>query len=147
MKKALSVFLAVLMMFSVFAVSTSVLAEDMGSCTCKDCTRVPNGCHCCAYCPYLDETYLLSCAKDEDGHFKGSFCCSKCDGIWPCDCTCDCCKDKDTKPDSREPLLTPDQQKSFIEGFRNVLKKVSDVFDMIFDAIFEFLRINEILGK
>ncbi len=152
MKKALSLFLAVLLILSTFAVSFGVFAEDkvdMGACTCKDCTQVMNGCHCCAYCPYLDKTYLLSCAKDKDGNFSGSFCCGQCDGIWPCDCTCDCCKDKDSKPGDSDskPILTPDQQKDFIKGFQTVLKKVADVFDMIFDAIFKFLRIDDWINK
>lgn len=148
MKKALSLFLAVLMILSVVAVSFGAFAADEKVCTCADCTGTPNGCHCCVYCPYLDTTYLLSCAKDKDGHFKGSFCCGECDGIWPCDCNCTCCKDKDEKPsDDPSPILTPEQQKDFIKAFQNVLKKVAGVFDMIFNAIFEFLRLDELLGR
>ena len=147
MKKALSLFLAVLMILSACAVSFGAFAEDkvdMGACTCKDCTRIMNGCHCCAACPYLDETYLLSCAKDKNGHFSGSFCCAQCDGIWPCDCNCSCCQNKDAETDDQgRPILTPQQQKDFIKGFQSVLKKVADVFDMIFDAIFKFLRIDD----
>lgn len=146
MKKALSVFLAVLMILSSLAVGFGVFAADSAKCDkCgKDCTKVPGTCHCCAACDYIDETYLTSCVKDADGHFNGNFCCSKCTGIWPCSCGCSCCDNFVDKDDDNGPILTPEQQETFINGFRAVLKKVSDVFDKIFDAIFEFLRIGEL---
>ncbi len=151
MKKALSLFLAVLMLFSVCAASTSVLAEEieMPYCTCKDCTRVMNGCHCCVQCPYLDETYLLSCAKDENGHYKGSTCCGECSGVWPCSCSCSCCENKDQNPgdSSSEPLIPEKQRETIIKAFQNAIHKVAEVFDKIFDTIFKFLRINDFFGK
>lgn len=151
MKKALSLFLAVLMLFSVCASSMSVFAEDevaMGECACADCTRIMNGCHCCAACPYIDASYLLACAKDNEGHYKGSTCCGECSGIWPCGCSCSCCQDKseDPNPDS-DPLIPANVRTTIIEAFQNAIQKVSAVFDKIFDAIFEFLRIDGILGK
>lgn len=152
MKKALSLFLAVVMILSAFAVSFAVVAEDiaMDSCTCKNCTRQMNSCRCCAYCPYLDKTVLLSCAKDESGNFKGSFCCGDCSGIWPCDCHCGCeaCENKDPDADSDpQPIIPEAQRKTIVEAFQNAIKKVAAVFDKIFDAIFEFLRIDDLIKK
>lgn len=151
MKKALSLFLAVLMLFSVCAASMSVVAEeiDMQYCTCKDCTRIVNGCHCCVQCPYLDETYLLSCAKGEDGHYKGSVCCSECSGIWPCECSCTCCENKDQKPgdDKIEPIIPEQQRETIINAFQNAIKKVAAVFDKIFNAIFTFLKLDGIVKR
>ena len=152
MKKALSLLLAVVLILSTFAVSFAVFAEDVGmkECTCSNCTRVPNGCHCCAYCPYIDKTFLLSCAKDEDGNFKGSFCCGECSGIWPCDCHCGCeaCENKSQEPDpDPEPIIPEAQRKTFIEAFQSAIKRVAAVFDKIFNAIFEFLRIDELVKK
>lgn len=138
------------MLFSVCAVSFGVFAEEivMDSCTCASCTRVMNGCHCCAACPYIDETYLLSCAKDENGKYKGSTCCKDCSGIWPCNCTCSCCENKDQNPTpDPEPIIPANVREQIIESFQRAIKQVSAVFDKIFNAIFEFLRINEILGK
>ncbi len=148
MKKALSILLAVIMILSTFAATCAVFAEDgMKECTCTNCTRVPNGCHCCVYCPYIDKTVLLSCAKDEAGNFKGSFCCGDCSGIWPCECHCGCeaCLDRSEEPDpDPEPIIPEAQRKTIIEAFQNALKKVAEVFDKFFNAIFEFLRIDEL---
>lgn len=150
MKKALSLFLAVLMLFSVCAASFSVFAEEivMDACSCPDCTRIMHGCHCCVQCPYLDETYLLSCAKDADGHYKGSVCCGECSGIWPCNCNCSCCEDKDQNPPSdSKPIIPAEQRETIVEAFQRAIKKVAAVFDAIFDAIFEFLRIDGVRGE
>lgn len=152
MKKALSLLLAIILVFSALACSFAVFAEEyeMKDCSCSNCTRIPNSCRCCAYCPYIDKSVLLSCAKDEDGNFKGSFCCSECSGIWPCNCHCGCeaCVDKsqETDPDP-EPLIPEAQRKAYVEAFQNAIKKVAAVFDKIFNAIFKFLRIDELIKK
>lgn len=150
MKKALSVFLATLMILSCFTIGFGVIAADEADpqCTCADCTKVPSGCHCCAYCTYLDTTYLCSCAKDETGKFKGSFCCGDCNGIWPdCGCECSCCqKDINADPsDSNEPLIPEKQRETIVKVFQNVIQKIAAVFDMLFDAVFEFLRIDDLI--
>lgn len=153
MKKTLSIILAVVMALTACACTFGVFAaggsNDALVCECENCTKIANGCHCCAACPYLDETYLLSCAKDQIGHFKGSFCCSECTGIWPCDCTCGCeaCSVKDDRPDDDfTPIFTETQQKEIVNGFQAIMKKIASVFDNIFNAIFAFLRFGELFG-
>lgn len=147
MKKALSVFLAVVMILTSLAVSFSAFAwspSPVPICGCED--HVAGKCHCCAYCPNLDETYLTSCAKDASGHFSGSFCCANCTGIWPCDCGCDCCASQDEPIDSNgDPIFDENQQEQIVDGFQKILKIVSDAFDKFFNAIFEFLRIFDVL--
>lgn len=147
MKKALSIFLALIMILSSIAVGFSVFAADAIVCDkCgRDCTGVPGTCHCCPQCDYIDETYLTNCIKDADGHFVDTFCCSNCTGIWPCQCGCSCCNNyEDIDDDNSGAILNPDQQQAVITGFQAVLKKISDVFDMLFDALFKFLRISEL---
>ncbi|MGN0467134.1 MAG: hypothetical protein ACI4GY_00230 [Acutalibacteraceae bacterium] len=147
MKKALSVLLALIMILSSLAVGFGVFAADGYKCEkCgNDCTHEMGTCHCCAECEYIDETYLTSCVKDANGHFQPTYCCSKCTGIWPCSCGCSCCNNyEDVTDDNNGPILNPDQQEQVIKGFQAILKKISDVFDMLFDKLFEFLRIGEI---
>lgn len=151
MKKALSVFLAVVMMLSVFGACFGAFADyerPVAQCTCKN--HNPNGpCHCCVYCPNLDKTYQTSCVKDvvdEEGNVVAkSFCCSKCTGIFPCSCGCECCNNFEDKDDNNDkPIFNEDQQEQIVNGFQAVLKKVADVFDMLFKAIFDFLRIGDL---
>ena len=43
--------------------------------------------------------------------------------------------------------VNEEAQEEFVTGFQAVLKRISDVFDKIFNAIFEFLRLDEVLGR
>ena len=144
MKKFLSVLLAVIMALTCLSAFT-VFAEDAApTCTCAN-HKTSGSCHCCVYCPNLDRGYLTSCVQyDENG--VASFCCSRCTGIWPCNCGCDCCNDHyaDIDDGNGLPLLNESQQNAFISGFRSVLSKVSGVFDMLFNAVMKFLRISEV---
>lgn len=151
MRKIISVILATLMLFSVMAVSAS--AEG---CSCG----IPedehdNFCLCCFYCPGLPDGRKLSCARD------GGFCCYDCQGFLgadgTCGCNCDCCvlnEDGTTGGNNNDPIggelediWGEEEQENFVDGFQGVLKKISDVFDKIFDAIFKFLRLDEVLGR
>lgn len=144
MKKVISVFLAALMLMA--CVSVSGLAAD-GVCTCDDGVHVeiPGACTCCVYCEYADVGAWNTCYRD-----NGAFCCEDCDGIRPCGCDCKCCTVNENIEDDDSTLddyITETDKEEFVSGFQAVLKKISDFFDMVFDAIFEFLRIDEVLGK
>ncbi|MBQ8029578.1 MAG: hypothetical protein IJ262_09285 [Clostridia bacterium] len=150
MKKALSVILAVVMILSTFAVSFAAFAtytpDPAPVCTHEE-HAADGECVCCVYCPYVDKGKILSCCRDENGNFSGSFCCYECVGLWPCNCECDCCvssldADVDTNGD---PIFTEEQQDQIVNAFQKILKIVSDAFNKFFDAIFEFLRLGEVL--
>lgn len=150
MKKTLSVILALIMltMTMVFAVGAAGAA-----CGCEDHnSNRTEKCHCCIFCDNLDTHYLTSCASKADGTLESplELCCSKCDGVFPCSCGCDCCKLTDSEKvenDKPGPILNENQQQTVIESFQNVLRRISDFFDKFFDMIFEFLRFDEIMGR
>lgn len=147
MKKLISVLLAALMLMSCFGMVSSAKGEN---CTCPVGVHVEGqACHCCVYCDTLDSSYVMNC------YFKhGALCCDSCDGIYPCNCgaSCGCeyCVPGNQDINAGDSTLgeywTEQDQENFVDGFQAVLKKISDFFDMIFDAIFEFLRLEDILG-
>lgn len=151
MKKIIAVLLSVLMLFSVMTVMASAF-----SCTCTDVPHEEGkSCHCCAACPNLDLSYLSSCAIDQstDGSFDGSVCCADCKGVLPCYCGCACCTDdgqtnddiKDTD-NTLDKIWDEEDQSNFVRSFQKILKQISDFFDDLFETIFEFLRIEDVLG-
>ena len=162
MKKALSVILALILAMSCFSVAfaadeAQAPAGTYEVCECDDCKKA-DGCTCCIYCPYLNEDYILKqCAKVEvvDGKRYVVFCCANCTGIFPCDCgtrsECGCktCDGSSIEKDdgTGEPILTPEQQEEFVTGFQKIMKVLADAFNKFFDAIFEFLRLEEFLGS
>ncbi len=160
MRKIISVILAVLMLFSAMAVSASAAS---GVCNCDD-HKADSTCHCCIYCPENPSfAYVTPCHKEyKNGKYvlKDTYCCGDCDGFidnnGKCGCNCKCCAlDIDgTVGDLRDPIggywndiWDEEAQQSFVDGFQAILKRISDVFDKIFDAIFEFLRLDEVLGR
>lgn len=158
MKKIISVLLAVVMLFTMGTMAFAVVIEEpeiTGECRCDEHdTSVIGGCHCCVLCPNIDKSYLTACAKDKstDGSYDGSLCCAYCTGIFPCSCGCDCCDpNNQQKPggvlgDGYE-IWDEDAQDDFVSGFQKILKRISDVFDRFFDSIFEFLRLEDLLGS
>ncbi len=146
MKKVISILLAALMLMSCMAFGASAVE---GVCTCNDHIAGTDGsCRCCVYCPNIDKSYVLSCVtKNENGEY--SFCCYDCDGIWPCDCGCECCEEKDQDIDNifGDPILSDDTQNDIVSAFQRMLKEISDWFDEFFNAIFEFLRFDDIMGN
>lgn len=176
MKKSLSVLLALVMLFGCFSMVASAKYYEgemvpvkgaigggyeyqyrvTSDCTCENAAH-SNGekCHCCVKCPNLDISYLTKCATEnnENGEtgFDGSVCCEDCKGIWPCNCKCVCCGEKDQDLDDNknnfDDFVTEQDKEQFVSGFQAILKKISDAFDAFFDAIFAFLRIDEVLGK
>ena len=158
MRKIISVILAALMLFSVMAVSASAAG---GVCNCDDHVA-DSTCHCCVYCPENPSfAYVTPCHKEyKNGKYvlKDTYCCSDCRGMinnnGECGCACDCCtlNGDGTIGISKTPIAgdwadvwDEEAQQSFIDGFQAILKRISDVFDKIFDAIFEFLRLDDVL--
>ena len=154
MRKIISVFLVALMLFSVMAVSASAV---VCSCGAHDDSKGAN-CYCCVDCPKLEAGLRLGCAKIVGDHYET--CCDNCKGFttgYACNCAayddCDCsyCKSPSgsvpSYDDVKDQIWGEEQQDNFVDGFQAVLKKISDAFDKFFDAIFKFLRIDEILGR
>lgn len=144
MKKALSILMAILVLSMSFVVSVSA-ADPV--CTCEDHKAgTDKSCYCCIYCDNLDRDQLTSCGKDADG--TEVLCCNECSGIYPCTCGCPCCTltDAEIEDSKNDPILNEEQQQEVIDTFQRVLRQISDFFDKLFDAIFEFLRFDEIMG-
>ena len=158
MKKVISVLLAALMLMSCFAVVSFAEGE---SCTCPPGVHTENGsCTCCLYCENLDISNVMNCCFEhgviENGKLVTAVpCCDACDGLYPCNCGTSCgCKfcvggDKDLSAgdSTLAEIWGKEEQEAFVDGFQAILKKISDFFDLVFDAIFEFLRIDEVLGN
>ncbi len=149
MKKTLSILMSIL----IIALSFTFVASAAG-CGCKDHTNSAEGCHCCLDCNNLDEHYISSCIKDaprtEDGKYDFSQrCCNECTGVLPCACGCDCCALSDEDIENmggQDQILTPEQQEAVVSTFQKVLARIREFFDNLFNAIFEFLRFDEIMG-
>ncbi len=152
MKKIISVLLAALMLVACFSVAAFAVPVE-GVCNCSENgTHNPAGaCHCCLFCENLDATYVTACAKGSLNSGVKEVCCYECTGILGCTCGCECCKisDEDISDDDNtfDDLWTEQDKESFVDGFQAILKKISDFFDMLFDTIFEFLGIEDVLGS
>lgn len=169
MKKTLSVLLALIMLMSCCITAFAYTPDSTyKECTCenckyKDCNDAScahaHDCNCCLYCDHLDENLIIKqCVKYEKVDGKRHIlekCCANCTGLVGCDCgsssLCGCavCNGSDIKVDDGkgEPILTPEQQEQVETGFQNVIKILAEAFNKFFDAVFKFLRIDEILGK
>ncbi|MBQ7005696.1 MAG: hypothetical protein IJN68_04625 [Clostridia bacterium] len=150
MKKIISVLLAAIMLVSCFSVVSFAVTLE-GNCKC-DGTHNPAGlCHCCIYCPNIDPTYVTACAKASLNSDVKEVCCYECTGILGCDCGCSCCDlgDEDLSDDDNkfDDYVSEQDKQSFVDGFQAILKKVSDFFDNLFDMIFEFLGLEDVLGS
>ncbi len=151
MKKALSIILALIMITAVFALpasaADSVLVTDT-ICDCEDHVKTGK-CTCCLYCENLDRTYKTPCAVQlEDGTY--TVCCIDCDGIFPCDCNCDCCpKDSESNPENTDkpPLISEENQEVIVGGWNEIMQKVVAFFEEFFNYIFEFLKLADIMPE
>ncbi len=152
MKKIISVLLAALMLMSCFSVASFAVVVS-GECTCDEAgTHNPVGsCHCCIFCPNLDPTYVTACAVGSLESGEKEVCCYECTGILGCTCGCECCKitDEDINSDDSklDEVWTEQDKQSFVDGFQAILKQISDFFDKLFDTIFEFLGLEDVLGS
>lgn len=150
MKKLTAIILAVLMLFSAMSVMASAIeiqeVEVTGNCTHHKLNDAVYGCTCCIFCPGFDVSLLTACAKNQTNNTKydGSLCCYECTGIYPCDCGCECCGQIE-EDEGYLPIIDENDRENFVSAFQAFLKKVSDWFDMVFNAIFEFLRLDEVL--
>lgn len=172
MKRIIAVLLAAIMLcgcMSVSAFATDVKVEDNlfggeyktvieGQCTCNAGQHKDKG-DCCIYCPNLDHSLVKSCVTwvtnpdNPEGKKLAAACCVDCTGLVGCRCNCGCaaCAKDSVDVDEGDSTLGefwgPTEQENFINGFQAILKKISDAFDAFFDAIFKFLRIDEVIGK
>lgn len=148
MKKVISVFLAALMLISCFAMASFAVVGEYGeTCECEDCVAEYRKCTCCVYCSNPDKEKWNSCYDEE----TGGFCCNDCNGIYPdCGCRCKPCCTGDQNSSSNDSTfgdaVSDETKEELVSGFQAVLKRISDFFDSLFDSIFEFLRIDDILG-
>ena len=153
MKRIMSILLVALMLMSCLVCTLGVFAEEANyTCTCADCKKTPD-CRCCIYCNYTAKR--MSCVATHGGaNGEAVYCCSRCTGFLGCTCgdnveLCDCEACKLENQNGQDPysgntqIVDSDTQKTIIEIFQNVLSKISGVFDKLFDAIFEFLRIGD----
>ena len=150
MRKIISVLLVALMLFSVVAVSAS--AADGCDCT----NHVEDmDCRCCINCTELDKSMIMSCAKDANGNVTGKTCCTACKGFLQknagCGCSCSCCGDANSSTNNSGGALggivTDKDKQNFVDIFQSILGKISAAFDNFFNAIFEFLKLDEVLGR
>ncbi len=170
MKRIIAVLMAVLMLCGCMTVAAFAASENgqvevdrdilgpeykyaiPGQCTCMDQHKEPK-CDCCIYCPNLDRSLVRSCVEWIVDGESAAVCCADCTGLVGCNCGCGCgaCasdnKDVEDFDNNIGDYWGPEQQQSFIDAFQAILKRISDAFDAFFQAIFEFLRIDEVLGK
>ena len=142
MKKVISVLLAALMLMSCFAVAS--FAAPVCNCDIGD-HKTTGYCTCCPFCENVDESFILDCVNLE----TGAKCCSDCSGMATGDCGCDCstCTTGSAGDFDPDEILDPQQKQNFVDAFQGLIKKISDFFDNLFDKIFEFLRIDDVIGK
>lgn len=128
----------------------------LGSCRCHGDGSHTGDCNCCVLCPNIPASKLSNCARSTEpigignSAFDGYLCCTECTGMWGCNCGCACCGlDHDQKDNENTlgDIWGEEEQENFIDAFQSVLKRISDAFDKFFDAIFAFLRLDEVLGR
>ncbi len=155
MKKIISVLLVLtmLMSFGVVALAAGV-NNTIGTCRCVD--HVEGACTCCVYCPTLSLSEQTSClqrtaiTEGDTVSYSVVVCCDECTGIVGCQCD-GCVEEKEDGFGSLiggdGALIPEDTQETIVEVFQRILGQISDAFDRFFNAIFEFLRLDEVLGR
>lgn len=129
----------------------------LGTCGCHFVGEHTGACSCCVLCPNFDTSKLSDCARSTapigigDSMFDGYLCCTDCVGMKGCNCGCPCCglvdEDIENENGNSGGLITDEQKDSFVDGFQSILKTISDAFDRFFDAIFAFLKLDQVLGR
>ncbi|MCQ2462564.1 MAG: hypothetical protein MJ177_04065 [Clostridia bacterium] len=157
MKKIISILLAVLMLAATITCACVAFADEGDyTCHCESCLKNAD-CKCCVYCPYTSK--VIACVQKHGGeNGEAVFCCEACTGFLGCRCgegvslcDCDACKLSNQTGEypysGQTQLIDSETQKDLIKIFRSVLEKLSEIFDKLFDAINEFLRIDEFFGR
>lgn len=156
MKKTLSVILAIVMILTCFVAAVAAVPADHAAICghCGSCTAKAGTCAECIYCPNLEKGRICSCVGEYDeatGEY--SFCCANCTGLWPCecgrDCGCEYCLGQSQEIDdgTGDPIIPPKTQEQIIANFQKIIRQIADALDKFFDAIFEFLRLDEVIGR
>lgn len=149
MKKFISVLIVAFMLMSFMSFAS--FARGAGECNCPMGVHVSSNCRCCVYCDKFEDTYLLPCCNP----YTGTFCCDDCNGVYDaikgCGCYCECCERGDQTNDKYDSTFdefwTPQDQINFVDGFQALMKQFSDRIDELFNQIFEFLKLEQVLGK
>ena len=150
MKKFISVLLALIMVMSCFGVMASAAVNlTTGTCICAN--HVESNCTCCVYCPTLSESAKADCLVREqnaDGSYTITVCNAECTGLAYCTCSgCEYDEDYSGSDAGAGALIPEDVQDDIVTWFQLILSKVSTAFDEFFEAIFEFLRLEDVLGR
>jgi len=149
MKKTLSVLLAVLMLLAALTAGFAVFADEATPCP-GNCGKPHNAtgtCSCCLNCPNLDMSKVVACAKNAEGVKTEGFCCANCTGFYNCTCgkTCGCvyCTGTGNAPESEPKPIVPEQTQNYIkELFQNIIHKISEVFDRMFEVAFAIFNVK-----
>ena len=77
----------------------------------------------------------------------GGFCCANCTGFYDCTCgkTCKCefCQGTGDAADSEMKPIIPEQTQDYIKSlFQNIIHKISEVFDRMFEVAFAIFNIK-----
>lgn len=159
MKKFLAILLAAILLLTSFAVTFAVFADGdevtEPDPVCEYChqnhtSTVQGKCTCCFSCKYLDFEKVSRCSKDATHVFPPEQrCCSHCTGWYNCtcsmyeDCNCQYCNNQgNPPPTTMGPVVPEDTQIHIKDIFQNIMKKISEVFDRMFEVAFAIFNIK-----
>lgn len=154
MKKTIAVLLAAIMLLASLAVCFAAFADDVNADTCIYCGNKHSStnerqCTCCLSCPYLDLEKVAGCRKNANGVTNENPCCDQCTGFYDCTCgtregcTCKFCNGKGDEPQPEmKPVIDEQSQLHIREIFQSIIKKISEVFDRMFEVAFAVFNIK-----
>ncbi len=99
---------------------------------------------------YDDNNQIVVTGDNKTHYYWKPLCCENCTGLAGCHCDCGCqyCP-KDTSNEVGDKIdgAIETGRNGFINGIQTALKAVRDVMYDLFEKLFEFLRLEDILGK